>query len=57
MTSTNTRNLDTMAQIMDAKDRDLDRAGQPPLDPEHRELAEKKRFTFDVITIPSDPLR
>lgn len=51
------RNLETMDEIMAQKDRDLAREGQPPLDPEHKRLAEKKRFTFDIIETPSDPLR
>ena len=52
-----TRDLDTMAQIMEQKERDIEREGQPPLDPEGKRLAEEKRFTFDVIDTPSDPLR
>ena len=52
-----TRDLDTMDAIMEQKDRDMARDGQPPLDPEHEALAEHKRFTFDVIAIPTDPLR
>lgn len=52
-----TRDLDTMAQIMGQKERDIDREGQPPLDPEGKRLAEEKRFTFDIIDTPADPLR
>lgn len=50
-------NLKTMSQIMDQKDMDIARNGQPVLDPETKRLAEKKRFTFDVISVPVDPLR
>lgn len=49
--------LKTMTQIMDQKDADIARTGQPQLDPETKKLAERKRFTFDVITVPVDPLR
>lgn len=28
-----------------------------PLDPEGKALAERKRFTFDTVTTPIDPLR
>ena len=51
------RDLDTMATIMDQKDLDLADDGLMPLDPETEKLAEHKRFTFDIIAIPSDPLR
>lgn len=51
------RELNTMATIMDQKDRDLERESMLPLDPETEKLAEHKRFTFDIIAIPSDPLR
>lgn len=50
-------NLDIMNQIMGQKDQDIVRNGQPALDPETIRLAEEKRFTFDVITVPVDPLR
>ena len=50
-------NLKTMTQIMNQKDADIARNGQPKLDPETAELAEKKLITFDVITVPTDPLR
>ena len=52
-----TRDLETMADIMDQKDRDLDTEELMPLDPEGKKLAEQKRFTFDIIAVPSDPLR
>lgn len=51
------RDLETMGELMEQKERDIERDGQPPLDPEHVRLAEEKRFTFDVINVPTDPLR
>lgn len=52
------KELDTMAQIMAEKDREL-AAGLPPLDPEGQHLAEQKRKTFDLPTnaVKVDPLR
>lgn len=50
-------NLMVMGQIMDQKDNDIAKLGQPALDPETLKLAEHKRFTFDVIAVPVDPLR
>ena len=46
-----------MTTIMEQKQRDIDRDGQPEMDEETKRLAEYKRFTFDVIDIPTDPLR
>jgi hypothetical protein len=46
-----------MADIMAQKSRDIEREGQPEMDDETKRLAEHKRFTFDVIDIPTDPLR
>lgn len=52
-----TRDLDIMNQIQTQKERDME--GQPltPLDTEGTKLAEEKRFTFDLVDIPIDPLR
>lgn len=50
-------NLELMNQIMNQKDKDILADGQPALDAETKALASEKRFTFDVITIPADPLR
>ena len=49
--------LETMAAIQAEKAKDIAAAGQPSLDAEGRELAEGKRFTFDVVETPVDPLR
>lgn len=51
------RDLNTMTQIQDQKERDIMTAQLQSLDPEGKKLAEGKRFTFDIIAIPSDPLR
>ena len=42
---------------MAQKDRELAAQTVPELTPETKNLAEGKRFTFDIINIPSDPLR
>lgn len=52
-----TMNYETMVQIQDQKQKDLLKDEMLPLDPEGRRLAEHKRFTFDVIETPVDPLR
>lgn len=51
------RNLHTMETIMKEKDLDIARAQQPPLDAEGQKLSETKRFTFDIVETPLDPLR
>lgn len=49
--------LSIMTQIQEQKERDILKDGLIPLDPEGRRLSEYKRFTFDIIDTPSDPLR
>lgn len=49
--------LELMRQIMEQKEADIAAQSQPVLDDETRALAGEKRFTFDVINIPVDPLR
>ena len=49
--------LNTMARIMSEKEKEIDAQELHALDAEGTVLAEGKRFTFDVITTPSDPLR
>lgn len=49
--------LETMTLIQEEKAREIGSAQQPELDAETKKLAEHKRFTFDVIETPSDPLR
>ena len=49
--------LQTMVDIQTEAGREADEQGLLPLDAEGRKLAEGKRFTFDVIDTPADPLR
>lgn len=51
------RDLSVMKTIQDEKEKEINAEETLPLDEEGKTLAEKKRFTFDVITIPTDPLR
>lgn len=51
------RDIETMAEIQDEKEKEIETRELQPLDAEGVALAEHKRFTFDVINIPSDPLR
>lgn len=49
--------LATMNIIQTQKDIDLSTAEPHPLNAEGVALAEHKRFTFDIVDIPTDPLR
>ena len=49
--------LDDMAMILEQKAKEIESKGVPPLDAEGKTLAEEKRFTFDIIDTPADPLR
>lgn len=49
--------LDIMEAIMNEKDKEITTTGPAPMDAETKALAEGKRFTFDVIAVPTDPLR
>lgn len=53
------KNLDTMAEIMAEKDKEMQAQELPPLDDEGKALAEHKRKTFDLPTnaVKVDPLR
>lgn len=51
------RDLDVMKTIIEQKERDIEAAELQPMDDEGKTLAEHKRFTFDVINVPTDPLR
>lgn len=51
------RNIETMDTIQRQKERDLENKELQPMDAEGRKMAEHKRFTFDVIDVPTDPLR
>lgn len=54
---TKTRDLDTMHSIQNEKAKELTKEDMHPLDPEGTAMAEHKRFTFDIVDTPSDPLR
>lgn len=49
--------LNTMVTIQEEAEREHDLEDLLPLDAEGKALAEHKRFTFDVIETPTDPLR
>lgn len=51
------RDLEIMDQIQRQKERDIEAAALQPLDPEGAKMAEEKRFTFDLVDVPTDPLR
>ena len=51
------RDVNTMNQIQTQKEKDIEKEQLQQLNPEGRKLAEHKRFTFDIVDIPSDPLR
>ena len=52
-----TRDLDIMRTIIDQKEQDIEAEELQPMDPEGKKMGEHKRFTFDVLTVPTDPLR
>lgn len=52
-----TRDLDTMTTIIEQKEKDIEASELQPMNPEGKYMAEHKRFTFDVINVPTDPLR
>ena len=53
------KDLNTMAEIMAEKAKEMAGGELPPLDPEGKALAERKRKTFDLPTnaVKVDPLR
>ena len=51
------RDLTVMQEIQREKEKERASQELQPLDDEGKKLAEHKRFTFDVVDIPSDPLR
>lgn len=51
------RDITVIDAIQAEKEKDIAKAGLQPLDPEGRKLAEHKRFTFDIVDAPADPLR
>lgn len=51
------KSLDEMARIMAEKQKEIALGDPLPLDAEGKALAEKKRLTFDTLTVDVDPLR
>ncbi len=51
------RDIDVMRTIIDQKERDIEASSLHPMDDEGKRMGEHKRFTFDVVTVPTDPLR
>ena len=54
---TNNERLREMANIINAKEREAAEHELQPLDPEGQTMAERKRLTFDTLTVDVDPLR
>lgn len=54
---TTERDLNIMDRIQRQKEADIAKAGLLPLNAEGKKLASGKRFTFDIVQIPTDPLR
>ena len=57
MAMTNNERLREMANIINAKEREAAEHELQPLDPEGQTMAERKRLTFDTLTVDVDPLR
>ena len=51
------KEFEELVKIQSQKAKDIEDDGLQPLDAEGRALAEHKRFTFDIIDTPVDPLR
>ena len=51
------RDIHVITTIQEQKEKDIAKRNTRELTPEVKKLAEHKRFTFDVIDIPTDPLR
>ena len=52
-----TRDRSVMDEIQREKIKDIEKEELQPLNPEGEALAEHKRFTFDIVNTPVDPLR
>lgn len=52
-----TRDINIITQIQTEKAKDIAKEQRQPLDKEGTKMAEHKRFTFDIIDTPVDPLR
>ena len=51
------KEFEELEKIQSQKAKDIENDRLQPLDAEGRVLAEHKRFTFDIIDTPVDPLR
>lgn len=51
------RDLNVMKAIQNEKAKEIEAAAAHKLDPEGKAMSEHKRFTFDIIDTPVDPLR
>lgn len=51
------RELNVMDKIQEQKAKELDEKELQPLNPEGKEIAKHKRFSFDIVDTPDDPLR
>lgn len=51
------KRLETMTAIINENEKEIEAREQHPLDDEGVALAKHKRFTFDIISTPVDPLR
>lgn len=49
--------LETINAIQNEKQKDVGVHQIPEIDAEIKTLAERKRFTFDIVQTPVDPLR
>ena len=54
---TRTRDIAVIDAIQNQKAKEIEEKEPHPLDPEGVRMAEHKRFTFDIINTPVDPLR
>lgn len=51
------KELEIMATIQNQKEKEIENEEPQELNAEGVALAEHKRFTFDVVDVPTDPLR
>lgn len=51
------RDINVMDIIQREKEKDIERERAHELDPEGTSMAEHKRFTLDLVDVPTDPLR
>lgn len=51
------KRIETMSRIQEEKKKEITVREPLPLDAEGKALAEKKRLTFDTLTVDTDPLR